>query len=146
MLDILVQCQDLLKSLKAKDLELVNKDTDLNIASQKIAKDSAANSAKETQLIKREQEVSTIEDILEIQKSNGIKLREIKDQQAELETSRNAFVSHSEQVKEENLKKEKDFKAQGERLAKEEANLKAALEKFEEDKKNMRADIINSLK
>ncbi len=146
MLDILVQCQDLLKSLKAKDLELVNKDTDLNIASQKIAKDLEANSTKETQLIKREQEVSNIEDILEIQKSNDIKLRDIKDQQAELETSRNAFVSHSEQVKEENLKKAKDFTDWDSNLIKKATELKEALAKFEEDKKNMRTDIINSLK
>lgn len=146
MLDILTKCQDLLKSVIKKNEQLDVKTIELNFTQDSINRKEAGNKDKEAELSVRENNVSHIENVLEIQKSNGIKLQDIKEQQGELDIKRNAFVTHSEQVKEENIKKTENFKAWEDRLTKQEAELKATQEKLEADKKNMRADIINSLK
>jgi len=101
---------------------------------------------KETSLDEREKGVSNVENILLVESENKKVSSQIRDMQLELDVQRKAFVTHQEQVKNDNLSKRSVLDAKSVELNKKEDRLNEGLEQLKEDKKNLKTKVLEEIK
>lgn len=142
MQELLQKAQDLWKEL-VKLTQATNEQKKIyeNGIEKNVQVSEELKKLKES-LDEREKEIKSVEDLISLAKETDEKIDKIKKDFAELETQRIAFVSYSEQVKNENLRLKETYDAG----TKENEELKIKLDKefaeLEHRKKTLKEEVI----